>query len=300
MTGEASGSSGNGVSFLRFWRTTLCSFTVHREEKEESKMEVVAAHGWASCLPEGGMWGRGRDPGLFSRVVPGACWHQTKHLHGDDHRCCLQRIYTGMCLHLRGQALSILHWPWAWPVHPHMFLLFLTEPSFPRGFWAIGCWVFSSFVQRGTLFGRWCCLFSSSLFWLLLWICLWNRKSSESPFWLRCHICNRNAYLEHSDQIWRKGLVLQMTSWKYLHCPFSYPKATSNEIKKIILKLNVAICGESEKSPGEWKSYPFQFSDLDNSMDCKNHGTAKSLTWLSTYKIHFLSKKKKESIFLSF
>ena len=127
-----------------------------------------------------------------------------------------------------------------------------------------------------------------------------EQEELASPFWPRCHIYNSNAYLERSDQICQKGLVLQMTSWKYLHCPFFYRKDTSNEIKKIILKLNVAICGESEKSPGEWKSYPFQFSDLDNSMDCKNHGTAKSLTWLSTYKIHFLSKKKKESIFLSF
>ena len=90
-----------------------------------------------------------------------------------------------------------------------------------------------------------------------------------------------------------------MTSWKYLHCPFFYQKDTSNEMKKIILKLNFAICGESEKSPGEWKSYPFQFSDLDNSMDCKNHGTAKSLTRLSAYKIPFLSEKK-NLFFLSF
>ena len=149
-------------------------------------------------------------------------------------------------------------------------------------------------------FWSWCCSFSSSLFWVLLWICFWNRKSSESPFWLRCQIYNSNAYLERSDQICRKGLVLQMTSWKYLHCPFFYRKDTSNEIKKIILKLNVAICGESEKSPGEWKSYPFQFSDLDNSMDCKNHGTAKSLTRLSAYKIPFLSKKKKNLFFYHF
>ena len=103
-----------------------------------------------------------------------------------------------------------------------------------------------------------------------------------------------------SDHICRRGFILQMTSWKYLHCPFFYRKDTSNEIKKIILKLNVAICGESEKSPGEWKSYPFQFSDLDNSMDCKNHGTAKSLTRLSTYKIPFLSKKKKNLFFYHF
>ena len=181
MQGEASACSGYGASFLIFWRATAWRFTVHRERKLDSNLDVVAAHGWASCLPQGGMWGRGRDPGLLPRVVHAAYWHQNEHLHGEDHRCCLQRVYTGPCLHLRGQAILKLHWPWAWPVHPHMFLLFLTEPSFPRGFWAIGCWVFSSFVQWGTLFGHWCCSFSSSLFWLLLWICLWNRKSSHLP-----------------------------------------------------------------------------------------------------------------------
>ena len=148
-------------------------------------------------------------------------------------------------------------------------------------------------------FWSWCCSFSSSLFWVLLWICFWNRKSSESPFWLRCQIYNSNAYLEGSDQICWKDLVLQMPSWKYLHCPFSYPKATSNEIKKRILfflkrilKFNLTICGESGESPGEWKTYPFQFSGLDNSMDFKNHGTAKSLTRLRAYNVPFLSEKK--------
>ena len=94
-----------------------------------------------------------------------------------------------------------------------------------------------------------------------------------------------------SDHICRKGFILQMTSWKYLHCPFSYPKATSNEIKTRILKFSLTICGESEKSPGEWKSYPLQYFVLDNSMQCKNNGSAKSLTRLIAYNVPFLSKK---------
>ena len=84
-----------------------------------------------------------------------------------------------------------------------------------------------------------------------------------------------------------------MIFWKYLHCPFSYPKATSNEIKTRILKFSLTICGESEKSPGERKSYPLQYSGLDNSMDCKIHGIAESLTILSDYNLHFQSEKKK-------
>ena len=32
------------------------------------------------------------------------------------------------------------------------------------------------------------------------------------------------------------------------------------------------------KSPGEGKGYPLQYSGLENSMDCKVHGVAKSQT----------------------
>ena len=119
-----------------------------------------------------------------------------------------------------------------------------------------------------------------------------EQEELASSFWPRCHIYNSNAYLESSDHICRKGLVLQMTSWKYLHCPFSYPKATLNAIKKRILKFNLTRCGESEKTTGEWKSSPFQFSGLDNSMNCKSHGGVKSLTGLSAYNVPFLSEKK--------
>ena len=94
-----------------------------------------------------------------------------------------------------------------------------------------------------------------------------------------------------SDHFCWKVLFLQMTSWKYLQSPFSYPKVTSNEIKTRILKFSFTIWGESEKSPGEWKSYPLQYFVLDNSMQCKNNGSAKSLTRLSDYNFPFLSEK---------
>ena len=94
-----------------------------------------------------------------------------------------------------------------------------------------------------------------------------------------------------SDHICRKGFALQMTSWKHVHSLFGYAKATYNEIITRILKFSLTICGESEKSPGEWKSYPLQYSGLDNSMDCKNHGTAKSLIRLRSCNVPFLSEK---------
>ena len=42
----------------------------------------------------------------------------------------------------------------------------------------------------------------------------------------------------------------------------------------------------SGRSPGEGKGYPFQYSGLENSMDCIDHGVAKSWTQLSDF--HFL------------
>ena len=39
------------------------------------------------------------------------------------------------------------------------------------------------------------------------------------------------------------------------------------------------------KSPGEGKGYPFQYSGLENSMDCIVHGVAKTRTQLSGF--HF-------------
>ena len=41
------------------------------------------------------------------------------------------------------------------------------------------------------------------------------------------------------------------------------------------------------RSPGEEKGYPLQCSGLENSMDCIDHGVAKSQTRLSNF--HFAS-----------
>ena len=40
------------------------------------------------------------------------------------------------------------------------------------------------------------------------------------------------------------------------------------------------------RSPGEGKGYPFQYSGLENSMDCIVHGVAKSWTQLSNFHFH--------------
>ena len=43
-----------------------------------------------------------------------------------------------------------------------------------------------------------------------------------------------------------------------------------------------------ERSPGEGKGYPLQYSCLENSMDCIIHGVTKSWTQLSNFHFHFL------------
>ena len=47
-----------------------------------------------------------------------------------------------------------------------------------------------------------------------------------------------------------------------------------------------------ERSPGEGKGYPFQYSGLENSMDCIIHGVPKSRTRLSDFRFHSVSKFK--------
>ena len=41
------------------------------------------------------------------------------------------------------------------------------------------------------------------------------------------------------------------------------------------------------RSPGEGKSYPLQYSGLENSLDCIVHGVAQSPTRLSDFHFHF-------------
>ena len=48
-----------------------------------------------------------------------------------------------------------------------------------------------------------------------------------------------------------------------------------------------------ERSRGEGKGYPLQYSGLENSMDCIAHGVAKCRTWLNNFYFLFLSIKLK-------
>ena len=49
---------------------------------------------------------------------------------------------------------------------------------------------------------------------------------------------------------------------------------------------DVPLIPGMERSPGEGKGYPLQYSGLENSLDCIVHGVTKSQTRLSDF--HFL------------
>ena len=52
------------------------------------------------------------------------------------------------------------------------------------------------------------------------------------------------------------------------------------------------------RSPGEGNGYPLQYSGLENSMDCRVHGVAKSGTQLSNFTFfHFLHREANRRMF---
>ena len=61
-----------------------------------------------------------------------------------------------------------------------------------------------------------------------------------------------------------------------------------------------SVCNEGDlglipglgRCPGEGKSYPLQFSGLENSIDCIVDGDAKSQTQLSSFHFYFLTQTK--------
>ena len=49
---------------------------------------------------------------------------------------------------------------------------------------------------------------------------------------------------------------------------------------------------ELERSPGEGKGYPLQYSGLENSMDCTVHGISKRRTQMSDFHFQFITDKQ--------
>ena len=76
--------------------------------------------------------------------------------------------------------------------------------------------------------------------------------------------------------------VLQSVAWKTVDFPGgSAGKESACNVGHLGL-----IPGLGRLS-GEMNGCPFQYSSLENSMDCIVHGVAKSWTWLSDFHFHF-------------
>ena len=234
---------------------------------------------WAAIMSE---WcgGRGREPGLLAYWSPGQVVPRLNTYYGDDRHCCLQRVYVGVCLHrVVRPSLSYTGHGHCLSLELDMFRLFPMEHSFLRGFLGhkdVG--FFSSFVSWGTLFHLLVWFVFPALFLALFCQFVSARGRAQNlPLADMWHLQQQHLP-GYNDHICRKGFVLQKTSWKYLHCPFRFPKAIWNEIKTRILKFSLTICGESEKSPGEGKHHPLQYSGLENSMECILRGVTKNQT----------------------
>ena len=113
----------------------------------------------------------------------------------------------------------------------------------------------------------------SGLLWWLSWyrICLWCRRCGFSP-WVG-KIC------------WRRDRLLASVFLGF-PCGSAGKESTCN-------MGDVGSISGLERSPGEGKGYPLQYSGLENSMDYIVHGAAKSGTGLNHF--HFLSLSNEHS-----
>ena len=152
-----------------------------------------------------------------------------------------------------------------------MFHLFLIEHSFLRGFWGhkdVG--FFSSSVSWGMLFHLLVWFVFPALFLGLLceFVSARRRAQNLPSGW--------DVTLRTATPTWilwpdlPKGLCFAEDILKVPTLSFQIPKG--------YLKWNKTIYEESEKSPGEGKHHPLQYSGLENSMECILRGVTKNRT----------------------
>ena len=110
--------------------------------------------------------------------------------------------------------------------------------------------------------------------------------------------------IKDMDQSWSRDL-----SWETLSLTL---KSSRNQIQCELILLSWAslvaqlvknppamretwvwsLVWEDPFSPGEGNSYPLQYSDLENSVDCIVHGVTNSQTQLSNFHLHFGDQSK--------
>ena len=87
---------------------------------------------------------------------------------------------------------------------------------------------------------------------------------------------------------WYKSCPYKMVTLKYkcVYSDFSTNQGPPGGSAGKESTCNVGNLGSIPglgRSPGEGKSYPLQYSGLENCMDCTVHGVTKSCTWLSDF-----------------
>ena len=86
------------------------------------------------------------------------------------------------------------------------------------------------------------------------------------------------------------GICLFLSFFKAFYFILEYNPLTGGSAgkkKKVHLQCeNLVVIPGLGRSPGERNGYPFQYSGLENFMDCIVHGVAKSRTQLSDFHFH--------------
>ena len=113
-------------------------------------------------------------------------------------------------------------------------------------------------------------------------------------------------WTEEPDGLQSMGSHRVRHSWSNLACTHAWYLQLFYKCKLTLKFRNFPSCPDSSvgkesacnagdlgsipglgRCPGEGKGYPFQYSGLENSMDCLVHGVTKSWTWMSIFHFHF-------------
>ena len=114
-------------------------------------------------------------------------------------------------------------------------------------------------------------VFSNELALHIRWPKYWGFSFSISP---------------SSEYLWKVTMLLKSSSktipQNYTIGYFGFPCGSAAK-KSVCNAGNLGLIPRLERSPGEGKSHPFQYSGLENSMDCRVHRVAKSQKQLSDF-----------------
>ena len=99
----------------------------------------------------------------------------------------------------------------------------------------------------------------------------------------RIILCDmRNLHETHISIFITKVLLAQSHAHPFIHCLcLDFPGGSAGK-ESTCNAGDLGSMPELGRSPGEGKSYPLQYSGLENSMDCTVHGVTKSQTQLTS------------------